>query len=147
MNSHASAVCISCLVRSAVANSSSGKSGLSNMCSLLASVDRNLFAQGQAEIPKLVRTRKWLKRPRCRSASGAFSEAPLRQIGNAVLTERVSVSNDAYTALATLRRYHQAQETQPAEEVEKLRLEAEALFVAVNEYQRQAFGGPAPQFH
>jgi predicted trehalose synthase len=50
-------------------------------------------------------------------------------------------------AVQALRRYHKAQETQPAEEVEKLRLEAEALFVAVNEYQRQAFGGPAPQFH
>jgi hypothetical protein len=46
-----------------------------------------------------------------------------------------------------LRRYHEAQETQPAEKVEKLRLEAEALFVAVHEYQRQAFGGPSPQLH
>ena len=50
-------------------------------------------------------------------------------------------------AVQALRRYHEAQETRPAEEVEKLRLESEALFVAVNEYQRQAFGGPAPQFH
>lgn len=50
-------------------------------------------------------------------------------------------------AVQALRRYHEAQETQPAEEVEKLRLEAEALFVAVNEHQRQAFGGPAPQLH
>jgi hypothetical protein len=46
-------------------------------------------------------------------------------------------------AVQALRRYHKAQETQPAEEVEKLRLEAEALFVAVNEYQRQVFGVPA----
>ena len=50
-------------------------------------------------------------------------------------------------AMQALRRYHEAQETQPAEEVEKLRLEAEALFTAVNEYQRQALGGPAPQLH
>ena len=50
-------------------------------------------------------------------------------------------------AVQALRRYHEAQETQPAEKVEKLRLEAEALFVAVHEYQRQALGGPSPQLH
>ncbi|GID05215.1 hypothetical protein TMM008_24170 [Pseudomonas sp. 008] len=46
-----------------------------------------------------------------------------------------------------LRRYHEAQETQSVKEVEKLRLEAEALFAAVHEYQRQALGGPKPQLH
>lgn len=50
-------------------------------------------------------------------------------------------------AVQALRRYHEAQETQPAEEVEKLRLEAEALFTTVSEYQRQALGGPKPQVH
>lgn len=50
-------------------------------------------------------------------------------------------------AVQALRRYYEAQETQLAEEVEMLRHEAEALFVAVNEFLRQAFGGPAPQYH
>ena len=50
-------------------------------------------------------------------------------------------------AVQALRRYHEAQETQPAEKVETLRLEAEALFTAVQEYQRQALGGPSPQLH
>ncbi|MEN5038239.1 hypothetical protein [Pseudomonas sp. TWI929] len=31
--------------------------------------------------------------------------------------------------------------------VEKLRLEAESLFAAVGEYQRQALGGPKPCLH
>jgi hypothetical protein len=38
-------------------------------------------------------------------------------------------------AVQALRRYHEAQETEPAEEVEKLRLEAEALMTAVSVYQ------------
>ena len=50
-------------------------------------------------------------------------------------------------ALEALRRYHDSQGTQPAEEVERLRIEAEALFAALNEYQRQALGGPPPQLH
>lgn len=50
-------------------------------------------------------------------------------------------------AMQALRCYHEAQETQPAEEVEKLRLRAEALFIAVNEYQRQVLGGPALPLH
>lgn len=50
-------------------------------------------------------------------------------------------------AVQALRRYHEAQETQSAEEVEKLRLEAEALFAAVHEYQRQALGGTSPRLH
>ncbi|WP_095143284.1 MULTISPECIES: hypothetical protein [unclassified Pseudomonas] len=50
-------------------------------------------------------------------------------------------------AVQALRRYHEAQETQPAREVEKLRLEAEALFAAVHEYQRQALGEPPPRLH
>ncbi|MFK0090190.1 hypothetical protein ACIQUS_23205 [Pseudomonas sp. NPDC090755] len=50
-------------------------------------------------------------------------------------------------AMQALRRYHEAQGVQPAEEVEKLRLEAEALFVAVGEYQRLALGGPKPRLH
>ncbi|AZE47265.1 hypothetical protein C4K04_1575 [Pseudomonas chlororaphis] len=50
-------------------------------------------------------------------------------------------------AVQALRRYHEAQETQPAEKVETLRLEAEALFAAAHEYQRQALGGPSPRLH
>jgi hypothetical protein len=50
-------------------------------------------------------------------------------------------------AIEALRRYHEAQGVQPAEEVERLRLEAEALFTAVGEYQRQALGGPKPSLH
>jgi len=50
-------------------------------------------------------------------------------------------------AVQALRRYHEAQETQSVKDVEKLRLEAEALFAAVHEYQRQALGGPKPQLH
>ncbi|VVO01556.1 hypothetical protein [Pseudomonas fluorescens] len=50
-------------------------------------------------------------------------------------------------ATQALRRYHEAQETQPVREVEKLRVEAEALFAAVHEYQRQALGGPSPRLH
>ena len=38
-------------------------------------------------------------------------------------------------AVQALRRYHEALETQSAEKVERLRLEAEALFVTVHEYQ------------
>ncbi|MHC8400299.1 hypothetical protein ACYZTX_12670 [Pseudomonas sp. MDT1-17] len=68
--------------------------------------------------------------------------------GDQSLGEKVKAGEPVMEqAVQALRRYHEAQETQPAEEVEKLRLEAEALFVAVNEYQRQAFDGPAPQFH
>lgn len=50
-------------------------------------------------------------------------------------------------ALQALRQYHEAEGVQPAEEVERLRLEAEALLATVNEYQRQALGDPAPQLH
>ncbi len=50
-------------------------------------------------------------------------------------------------AVDALRRFHQAQGKEPAEEVERLQLEAEALFTAVSEYQRQALGGPPPSLH
>lgn len=50
-------------------------------------------------------------------------------------------------AKQVLRRYHKAQGTQPAREVEKLCLEAKALFAAVGEYQRQVLGGPQPRLH
>ena len=50
-------------------------------------------------------------------------------------------------AVQALRRYYEAQETQPEREMEKLHLEAEALFVAVHEYQRQALSGPSPRLH
>ena len=47
--------------------------------------------------------------------------------------------------LEALRWYHEAQGTQPAAEMEKLRLKAEVLFTAVNESPRQALGDPAPR--
>lgn len=50
-------------------------------------------------------------------------------------------------AVDALRRYHEAQGTLSADEVERLRLEAEALFTAVNEHRRQAFGGAPPPLH
>ena len=50
-------------------------------------------------------------------------------------------------ALDVLRQYHEAQGTQSAEEVRRLRLEAEELFTAVSEYQRQALSGLLPSRH
>jgi hypothetical protein len=50
-------------------------------------------------------------------------------------------------AVDALRRYHEAQGAQSADEVERLRFEAEALFTAVNEYQRQALGGAPLPLH
>jgi hypothetical protein len=50
-------------------------------------------------------------------------------------------------AVDALRRYHQAQGTESTEEIERLRLEAEALFTAVSEYQRRALGGAPPSIH
>lgn len=50
-------------------------------------------------------------------------------------------------AVDALRRYHQAQGKESTEEIERLRLEAEALFTAVSEYQRRALGGAPPSIH
>ncbi|AIL61129.1 hypothetical protein [Pseudomonas alkylphenolica] len=51
-------------------------------------------------------------------------------------------------AMGALRRYHEARDShKPAEEVERLRLEAESLFEAVHEYQRRALGRPAHPLH
>nr|WP_262499600.1 hypothetical protein [Pseudomonas rhodesiae] len=48
-------------------------------------------------------------------------------------------------AVVALRRYHEALAAElPAEEVERLRTEAEALFQAVSEYQLRAMGMPSP---
>ncbi len=45
-------------------------------------------------------------------------------------------------AIDAMRRYHQAQdEAWPADEVEKLRQEAEFLFQSVNDYAQRALGG------
>lgn len=44
-------------------------------------------------------------------------------------------------AMEAMRRYHEAKDSlKPAEEVDRLRLEAESLFEAVHEYQRRALG-------
>jgi hypothetical protein len=45
-------------------------------------------------------------------------------------------------ALQALHRYNEAIGKKPAEEVERLRLEAESLMAAVSEYQLRALGGP-----
>ncbi|MNJ78933.1 hypothetical protein D3C77_768110 [compost metagenome] len=46
-------------------------------------------------------------------------------------------------AVDALRRYHEARDfLAPPEEVERLRLEAESLFEAVQEYQFGVLGGP-----
>ncbi|VVO44276.1 hypothetical protein PS723_06334 [Pseudomonas fluorescens] len=50
-------------------------------------------------------------------------------------------------ALQALRRYNEAQGAKPAEEVECLRLEAEALMTAVSEYVSRLLGGPARTLH
>ncbi len=47
-------------------------------------------------------------------------------------------------AVDALRRYHDVAAELPAEEVERLRIEAEALFQAVSDYQLRAMGMPSP---
>ncbi|QOH69643.1 hypothetical protein IGB31_18910 [Pseudomonas putida] len=48
-------------------------------------------------------------------------------------------------AVDALRRYHEAMAAElPAEEIERLRTEAEALFQAVSDYQLRAMGMPSP---
>ncbi|MCU0123536.1 hypothetical protein N8H41_06045 [Pseudomonas vlassakiae] len=48
-------------------------------------------------------------------------------------------------AVDALSRYHEAMAAElPAEEVERLRTEAEALFQAVSDYQLRAMGMPSP---
>ncbi len=50
-------------------------------------------------------------------------------------------------ALQAVRRYNEASGVKPAEEVERLRLEAEALMTAVSEYQLRVLGGLARSLH
>ncbi|MCX2858857.1 hypothetical protein OO256_22475 [Pseudomonas sp. DCB_CB] len=51
-------------------------------------------------------------------------------------------------AVDALRRYHEAQAAaRPADEVERLRLIAEAQFQAVNKYQLKALGRPGGKAH
>lgn len=51
-------------------------------------------------------------------------------------------------ALSVVRRYHEAKDSPAtAEEVERLRLEAESLMEAVQEYQRRALGAPTHLLH
>ncbi|UVM19143.1 hypothetical protein LOY42_12840 [Pseudomonas sp. B21-023] len=48
-------------------------------------------------------------------------------------------------AVDALRRYHEAMAAElPAEEVERLRTEGEAIFQAVSDYQLRAMGMPSP---
>lgn len=51
-------------------------------------------------------------------------------------------------AMDVLRRYHEAKDSYtPAEEVGRLRLEAESLFEAVQEYQLRVLGGSTHPLH
>lgn len=51
-------------------------------------------------------------------------------------------------ALSAVRRYHEAKDSPTAAvEVERLRLEAESLMEAVQEYQRRALGRPEYPLH
>ncbi|MCP8350419.1 MULTISPECIES: hypothetical protein [Pseudomonas] len=51
-------------------------------------------------------------------------------------------------AMDAVRRYHEARDSlTAAEEVDRLRLEAEALMQAVSEYQQAVLGGPAATRH
>ncbi|VVN64857.1 hypothetical protein [Pseudomonas fluorescens] len=50
-------------------------------------------------------------------------------------------------ALQALRRYNDARGVKPAEEIERLRIEAEALMTAVSEYVSRSLDGPERTFH
>lgn len=51
-------------------------------------------------------------------------------------------------AMEAMRRYHEARDSlASAEEVERLRLEAESLMEAVQEYQRRALGAQTHPLH
>lgn len=50
-------------------------------------------------------------------------------------------------AMDALRRYNEAKGQLPADQVEQLRLEAEALFQAVQLSQLKSLGDAAPTFH
>jgi len=51
-------------------------------------------------------------------------------------------------AVEALKRYHRAQtDERPADEVERLRIEAEQAFQLVTDYQLEALGGPSPSRH
>ncbi|MNE97077.1 hypothetical protein D3C77_729450 [compost metagenome] len=51
-------------------------------------------------------------------------------------------------AISAMKRYHEAKDLgTPAEEVERLRLEAESLMQAVSEYQQSVLGGPKATRH
>ena len=50
-------------------------------------------------------------------------------------------------ALQALRWYNEGKGVKPAEEVERLRLEAESLMAAVQEYQLRVLGGAVRPLH
>lgn len=51
-------------------------------------------------------------------------------------------------AVEAMRRYHEAKDLgAPPEEVERLKILAESLFQAINDYQLQALGGPGYTNH
>lgn len=51
-------------------------------------------------------------------------------------------------AIEALKRYHQAQmDERPADEIERLRLEAKQSFQVVTDYQLEALGGQSPTRH
>jgi hypothetical protein len=65
------------------------------------------------------------------------------------LAEKISAGEPLMQqAMEAMRRYHEAKDSlTPAEEVDRLRLEAESLMDAVQDYQRQALGAPTHPRH
>ena len=64
------------------------------------------------------------------------------------LGEKMAAGNPIMQqALQALRRYNEAKGKKPAEEVELLRIEAESLMAAVQEYQLRVLGGPVQSLH
>jgi hypothetical protein len=52
-----------------------------------------------------------------------------------------------HQVLQAVRRYNEAKGVEPATEIERLRLEAEALMTAVSEYQLRALDGLVQALH
>jgi len=66
----------------------------------------------------------------------------MRELDGKIVEERL-----LRLALQAVRRYAEAKGVKPLEEIEHLRLEAEALISAASEYQLRAQGGPVRTLH
>lgn len=65
------------------------------------------------------------------------------------VTKVLLPDHQAFThAIEAMKRYHEARDFgAPPEEVERLKILAESLFQAINDYQLQALGGPGYTSH